>query len=70
MSEVIIFAVGAVLFVVTTGATFSFGLVRVHEWQMDDMERSDRIAEVEELGLTEIHRARPLDERDVVAERL
>lgn len=62
MSEVLIFAVGAVLFVITTGATFSFGLVRVHELQMEDLERSDRIAEVEDLGLTEIHHAKALDD--------
>ena len=61
MSEVIIFALGAVLFVITTGATFSFGLVRVHELQMEDLARSDRIAEVEELGFTEIHHAQPLE---------
>ncbi len=60
MSEVVIFALGAVLFVITTGATFSFGLVRIHELQIEDMARSDRIAEVEERGLTEIYRAQPL----------
>lgn len=67
MSEVVIFAIGAVLFVVTTGATFSFGLVRVHELQIEDLERSERISSVEDLGLTEIYRAQPLDERDAVA---
>lgn len=61
MSEAIIFAIGSVLFVLTTGATVTFGLYRSHELQVRDMEESERITEIEERGLTEIYRTKRLD---------
>jgi len=63
MSEVIIFTVGSILFILTTGATVSFGLFRAHELQIRDMKDSPRIAEIEELGLTELYRTQPVDEQ-------
>ncbi len=60
MTEAVIFAVGAILFVFTTGATVTFGLYRVHELQLRDMKESERIAEVEDLGLTEIYFTQPV----------
>ena len=62
MNEVLIFGVGAILFILTTGATVSFGLYRVHELQMQDIAASERIAEVEDLGLTEIYRTAPVED--------
>lgn len=55
MSEVAIFSFGSVLFVMTTWATFSFGMRRIHELHRRDLVESDRIAEVRTDGLTEIH---------------
>ena len=65
MSEIFIFGVGAVLFVLTTGATMSFGLFRSHELQMLDMADSDRIREIEETGLTEVYRTQRLEGEDL-----
>jgi hypothetical protein len=55
MSEVAIFSFGSVLFVMTTWATFSFGMRRMHELQSEDLANSQRISEVRTDGLTEIH---------------
>ena len=55
MSEVAIFSFGSVLFIMTTWATFSFGMRRIHELQMRDLADSSRISEVRAEGLTEVH---------------
>lgn len=66
MSEILIFSVGAVLFVLTTGATVTFGLYRAHELQVEDMERSDRIANIEGNRLTEIYRTQRVADDDAI----
>jgi hypothetical protein len=55
MSEIAIFSFGAVMFIMTTWATFSFGLRRMHELQLEDLAKSDRVAEAQESGFTELH---------------
>lgn len=71
MSEVAIFAFGSVMFVMTTWATFSFGMRRVHELQMLDLAESSRISEIRNEGLTEIHVSTSLqgEERRPITER-
>lgn len=65
MSEAAIFAIGAVMFIITTGATVTFGMHRSHELHVKDMEKSARIAEIEERPYTEIYRTQPVgDEVD------
>ena len=55
MSEVALFSFGSVLFMATTWATLAFGMQRIHQLQMDDLEASDGISEVRTEGLTELH---------------
>jgi hypothetical protein len=55
MSEVLIFAFGSVLFVITSSATFAFALTRFHEVQMDDMADSGRYPVLRDDGLTELY---------------
>lgn len=55
MSEVLIFAFGSVLFVITSSATFAFALTRFHEVQMDDMAESGRYPVTRSDGLTEVY---------------
>lgn len=62
MSEAAIFGIGAVMFVLTTGATVTFGLHRSHELHIKDMEKSKRIAEIEESQYTEIYRTQPVSD--------
>ena len=67
MNEAIIFGIGAIMFVFTTGATVTFGLYCAHELQLRDMEDSERIVKVEDRGLTEIYRTQRLDGEQVDA---
>ena len=55
MSDFIIFGFGSVVFMVTTWATFSFGLRRMGELQAQDLEQSNLTAVPQPSGLTEIH---------------
>lgn len=55
MSEIAIFGFGAVIFMITTWATFSFGLRRMGELQAKELERSNLAAIPRTGGLTEIH---------------
>jgi hypothetical protein len=59
MSEVAIFGIGSIMFTLTTWATLAFGMRRIHEVQMRDLEASDRITEVRSTGLTELHMTVP-----------
>ena len=53
MSDIAIFLFGSVVFIATAWATFAFGLSRVHELHLDDVEQSSRFSEVVDDGLTE-----------------
>jgi hypothetical protein len=55
MSEIAIFSFGSVVFMITTWATFSFGLRRMGEIQAKELEQSNLTAVPRESGLTEIH---------------
>lgn len=55
MSEVLIFAFGSVLFVITSSATFAFALTRFREEQVQDMAKSGRYPIPRSDGLTELH---------------
>ncbi len=58
MSEVLIFGFGSILFIITTAATFSFGLRRFHDAQVEDLAQSGRYPVGRPDGLTELHVAR------------
>lgn len=62
MTEIAIFGVGSVLFLVTTWATIAFGLVRIHELQGVDLDDSDQINRVETDGMLELHLTEPVVE--------
>ena len=55
MSEIAIFGFGSVIFMITTWATFAFGLRRMGEIQAKELDRSNLTAVPQESGLTEIH---------------
>ncbi len=55
MSDVAIFAFGSVIFMITTWATFSFGLRRMGELQAQDLEQANFTAVSQPSGFTEIH---------------
>ena len=55
MSEVLIFAFGSVLFVITSSATFAFALNRFREVHVEDMAKSGRYPVPRPDGLTELH---------------
>ena len=55
MSEALIFSFGSILFIITTAATFSFGLRRMYEVQAEDMAESGRYRVTRPDGLTELH---------------
>ncbi len=55
MSEALIFSFGSILFIITTAASFSFGLHRMYEVQADDMAEAGRYAVTRPDGLTELH---------------
>ena len=59
MSEIAIFSFGSVVFILTTWATFSFGLKRAGELQARELRESSLTAVPSESGLTEIHVADP-----------
>ena len=60
MTEAILFVVGSVVFVITAGASVTFGMFRAHELQRADLESSQRVSDVEETTFTEIHRTQRL----------
>ena len=60
MTEAVIFIIGSVLFVITAGASVTFGMFRAHELQRQDLDESPRVAEVEETTFTELHRTQRL----------
>lgn len=55
MSEVALFAFGSVVFMITTWATITFGLARIHQLQREDLEDSPGVREIRETGLTEVY---------------
>ncbi len=55
MSEALIFSFGSILFIITTAATFSFGMRRFREIQVEDMANSGRYAVTRSDSLTELH---------------
>lgn len=55
MSDVAIFAIGSVIFMITTWATFSFGLRRMGELHAQDLGKANVIAVPQASGFTEIH---------------
>ena len=61
MSELWVFVLGVTVFIATSWATLVFGLRRMYDLHKRDMEASERITEVKDLGLTEIYRTRRLD---------
>jgi hypothetical protein len=55
MSEAAIFAVGSVVFVITTWATIAYGLATIHELRLKDL-GTDPSVEVRSSGqFTELH---------------
>lgn len=65
MSEVAIFAFGAVMFIATAWATIAFGLQRIAELQAADLQESGRVAAQRNDGLTEILVQLPTDDASV-----
>lgn len=59
MTEVLIFSIGAIMFIATTWATLAFGLRRIHEIQIEDMAKSARFEGVKDNGFTETYVTRP-----------
>lgn len=55
MTEALIFSFGSLLFIITTSATFSFGMRRFYEIQVEDMAESGRHPVSQPDGLTELH---------------
>lgn len=55
MNEALIFSFGSILFIITTSATFSFGMKRFYEVQVDDMAGVGRFPVTRPDGLTEFH---------------
>jgi hypothetical protein len=55
MSDIAIFAIGSVIFMITTWATFSFGLRRMGELHAQDLEEANVTAVPQPSGFTEIH---------------
>lgn len=55
MSDVAIFAIGGVLFVITTGATIAFLLKQVMAAHRRELLESDAISHIEEDRFTELH---------------
>lgn len=55
MSEALIFSFGSILFIITTAATFSFGMRRFREIQVEDMADSGRYPVTRSDSLTELH---------------
>ncbi len=55
MSDVAIFAIGGVLFVITTGATIAFLLKQVMAAHRRQLLASEAISHIEEDRFTEIH---------------
>lgn len=69
MTEALIFVIGSVLFVVTAGASVTFGMFRAHELQRKDLEASPRVSEIEETTFTEIHRTQRLPGESAAASK-
>ena len=55
MSDVAIFGFGSIIFMITTWATFSFGLRRMGEIQAEQLDKSNLTAVPQPSGLTEIY---------------
>ncbi|NND04541.1 MAG: hypothetical protein HKN91_17335 [Acidimicrobiia bacterium] len=62
MSEALLFAVGSIMFIVTSGATVYFGMSRMHELQRVDLEMSPRVVAVDEGQYTEVYRTQRLED--------
>ena len=67
MSEVTLFGIGSIIFMVTTWATFSFGLRRMGQLQAQELERANRTAVAQPSGLTEIHVEKAPTDKDAAA---
>ena len=55
MTETLIFGFGSVLFIATTWASVAFGLHRMHEIEVAEVELTDRTVVTRADGLTELH---------------
>ncbi len=55
MSEILIFGVGSVMFIAVTWAAVAFGVQRMHDLQVADLEDGDQTAVTRDDGLTELH---------------
>lgn len=55
MSEALIFSFGSILFIITTAATFSFGMRRFRAIQVEDMADSGGYPATRSDSLTELH---------------
>ena len=62
MSEALLFGLGSIMFIVTSSATVYFGMVRMHELQMADVEMSPRIVAVDEGQYTDVYRTQRLED--------
>lgn len=55
MSDAAIFSVGSLFFIATSWATISFGLSRVHELKVRDVEAAGSAVKTTGSGLTEVY---------------
>ena len=55
MTEFFIFGAGSIVFISVTWAAIAFGVQRMHELEVAELEQSDRTAVEQQSGLTELH---------------
>ena len=60
MSDLVVFGFGSVIFVISTWATLAFGLSKMQELALRDVEASDRIRAVKQSPYTDIYVTQPL----------
>ncbi len=62
MSDALIFAFGSVVFIASSWATLSFGLSRMQELALSDVEQSERFSHVERGTYADVYVSKPVDE--------
>jgi hypothetical protein len=55
MSDVAIFALGSVVFVITSWATLAYGLATVHQMKMQDLENSPAVSVKPQSQFTDVY---------------
>ena len=60
MSDLLVFGFGTVIFIVATWATLSFGLARVQELALKDVEESERFRGVKKGTYADVYVTQPL----------